>query len=266
MKKFMILTCIIACVFGLTACSKEKPLTEYEQIKCEAAVEKAQQDVIPGIQALIESGKKEELKEFTSEELETVVKNYYGGYSVNGKTYLNTVESFEKTYEEIGGYGTITGAEAKIAGKKIVVNITVEGGTKSATAEIIFSNDAFLDLQSASLNMESSISDSMEKAALNTLLGMGTVFAVLILISLIISSFGLISKAQKSMEKSKAEKKTSEKAMDKVVANIAKQEETEALTDDLELVAVIAAAIAASEGASSTDGFVVRSINRRKAR
>ena len=38
--------------------------------------------------------------------------------------------------------------------------------------------------------------------------------------------------------------------------------EQEELSDDLELVAVIAAAIAASEGASSTDGFVVRSIRR----
>ena len=37
---------------------------------------------------------------------------------------------------------------------------------------------------------------------------------------------------------------------------------TEELSDDLELVAVIAAAIAASEGAASTDGFVVRSIKR----
>ena len=38
-------------------------------------------------------------------------------------------------------------------------------------------------------------------------------------------------------------------------------------TDDGELIAVIAAAIAASEGKTSTDGFVVRSIrkvNRRK--
>ena len=32
--------------------------------------------------------------------------------------------------------------------------------------------------------------------------------------------------------------------------------------DDLELVAVIAAAIAAYEGAGSTDGFVVRSIRK----
>ena len=38
--------------------------------------------------------------------------------------------------------------------------------------------------------------------------------------------------------------------------------EAATLTDDAELIAVIAAAIAASEGAASTDGFVVRSIKR----
>ena len=38
--------------------------------------------------------------------------------------------------------------------------------------------------------------------------------------------------------------------------------ESENLADDLELVAVIAAAIAASQGAVSTDGFVVRSIRK----
>lgn len=41
-------------------------------------------------------------------------------------------------------------------------------------------------------------------------------------------------------------------------------EETVEETDDLELIAVISAAIAAAEG-TSTDGFVVRSIRRRSA-
>ena len=40
--------------------------------------------------------------------------------------------------------------------------------------------------------------------------------------------------------------------------------ETVYLTDDLELVAVISAAIAAAEG-TSTDGFVVLSIRRRQS-
>ena len=47
---------------------------------------------------------------------------------------------------------------------------------------------------------------------------------------------------------------------DKVVEQIAQKEEL--VQDDLELVAVISAAIAAATG-SSTDGFVVRSIKRR---
>ena len=44
------------------------------------------------------------------------------------------------------------------------------------------------------------------------------------------------------------------------VAAVPVQEEN--LTDDLELVAVIAAAIAASEGRTTTDGLVVRSIRK----
>ena len=52
--------------------------------------------------------------------------------------------------------------------------------------------------------------------------------------------------------------------MDNAVTQIVEQETVEeAEEDDCELVAVIAAAIAASEGAATTDGFVVRSIRRR---
>ena len=99
----------------------------------------------------------------------------------------------------------------------------------------------------------------MEKAGLNTLIGMGTVFAVLILICLIISCFGFIPKIQGlfSGKNKKAEKSTAEVAVDNTIAQIIKKE------DDQELIAVIAAAIAASEGAASTDGYVVRSIRRR---
>ena len=49
---------------------------------------------------------------------------------------------------------------------------------------------------------------------------------------------------------------------DAVVTQIEQREEQEQLTDDTELVAVIAAAIASYEGTSTSD-FVVRSIRRR---
>ena len=66
------------------------------------------------------------------------------------------------------------------------------------------------------------------------------------------------------------EKELAAKAVDNAVSQIETKEtevsevieEPEDLTDDLELVAVIAAAIAASQNAVSTDGFVVRSIRK----
>jgi sodium pump decarboxylase gamma subunit len=100
----------------------------------------------------------------------------------------------------------------------------------------------------------------MTKAGLNTLLGMGTVFIVLILIMAIIYAFGLIPNIEKALADKKAKKQSkTEDAVDNTIAQIIEKEE---LSDDTELVAVIAAAIAAYEGAASTDGFVVRSIKR----
>ena len=97
------------------------------------------------------------------------------------------------------------------------------------------------------------------KALINTLLGMGTVFIVLILISLIISCFTLISKLQ---NRSEAKKKAAvEEVKPAVVETI--PDEAEEYVDDNELIAVIAAAIAAAEG-TSVDGFRVRSIKRSK--
>lgn len=105
------------------------------------------------------------------------------------------------------------------------------------------------------------LGEAMAKASLNTLIGMGTVFIVLILISLIIYGFVLIPKIQNTFTKNKAQGQ----AVKEETPVMVQAEEPEAVdeTDDLELVAVIAAAIAASEGAVTTDGFVVRSIIRR---
>lgn len=105
---------------------------------------------------------------------------------------------------------------------------------------------------------ESDLGARMEIAALNTVIGMGTVFAVLILIIGVISLFRFIPVIQdKFAGRKKAAVQGSTDA-----AQIVESQEEEDMSDDLELVAVIAAAIAASEGAATTDGFVVRSIRR----
>ena len=116
-----------------------------------------------------------------------------------------------------------------------------------------------------------SLGDRLSTAGINTLICIAVVFAVLIFISLIISLFRFIPKMEASAAKRKekraarkaiknGENVTAAEAADKVVTQIETREEEE-LSDDCELVAVIAAAIAASTG-TSADGFVVRSIRK----
>ena len=62
-----------------------------------------------------------------------------------------------------------------------------------------------------------------------------------------------------SKKKKTSDKEIAQKAMDNTISQIAEQEE---LVGNAELVAVIAAAIAAYEGSGSTDGFRVRSIRK----
>lgn len=106
---------------------------------------------------------------------------------------------------------------------------------------------------------EEGMASKLESAGANTLMGMGTVFVVLILISLIISCFTFIPKIQAKFEKKDNKvREEDKKELKKEIAAV----DAESVTDDTELIAVIAAAIAASEN-TTTDSFVVRSIRRR---
>ena len=94
---------------------------------------------------------------------------------------------------------------------------------------------------------------------MNTILGMGTVFSVLIFISLVIYCFNFIPAIQKKFSKKKEQSAPAPaKAAAPAPAAAPVEEET---VDEGELVAAITAAICAYTG-SPPDGFVVRSIRR----
>ena len=109
-----------------------------------------------------------------------------------------------------------------------------------------------------------SMSQRLADAGINTLICIAVVFCVLIIISLVISLFGFIPKAEAAVARKKAAKlearNMSSEAIDNTISQITAKEEEE-LADDLELVAVIAAAVAAATG-TSTDDFIVRSIRK----
>ena len=182
-------------------------------------------------------------------------------------TYVGAVNSCLAAEDEAG---SITGYDRNITitgnpedGYKVTELLGYTG--RNVNMNIAYDGD--LNITDITFSPIYSMGEAMTKAALNTLLGMGSVFSVLILIMIIIYLFGIIPKIQKASADKKAKKAAvnTEESVDKTIANIVEKEEGE-LVDDTELVAVISAAIAAYEGNGSADGFVVRSIRKSQSK
>lgn len=286
MKKFLTMLCMLTCVLGLTACGEYEP-TEMEQQKGNEAVSMATNFILPYMTSFFDDELVEAVQEnYNVHEVESQVEDYFSLYismvsqnyninfgydsiDVEGNAILTGMVSFNNTYDELGDIKTSEGFQGtyKVSGDEIIVSVPVtgtktdsNGNVRTATAELIFTNDIFLTLKSCALNLDQSMGELMTKAAMDTLMGMMTVFAVLILISIIIWAMGGIPKLQAKLAKKPESKK--EESIDNTIAQIVEKEES--TEDDTELVAVIAAAIAAYEGSQSTDGFVVRSIRKRR--
>ena len=233
MKKLLAILGMVTCMAGLTACGQTATETQ----------------LLPETQA-IEEGK------YIVESLNQMYLQGVTENDVEDAIAAASLKSWIAAQEEMGDYVGVLETSADISADEAVISIVVDGTSHDATVEIVVDED--LNLTSVTTTVIKTFGEMMINAALNTLIGMGTVFVVLILISLLISLFGIIPKIQAAMSKKK--ENVQEKAVDNAVAQIIENEEQ---SDNLELVAVIAAAIAASEGAASTDGYVVRSIRRR---
>lgn len=254
---------MLTCVFVLTACGSDETSSEFQQSKESSARNRAEQ-VVKLTAALVSTDNVDEMLEnYNNVELGDLFASTYAQYysdasfMCEGKAVNGALTSFQSGIESmtsITEFGTPTSV---VDDDTIIVTVPVKGENGNGSVELIFTNDIYLQMTSCTLNLDETKGQLMTRAALNTLLGMGTVFVVLILISLIISAFGVIPKIQASFAPKKAEvvPAPAPAPVEPVV------EEEEDLSDDMELVAVIAAAIAAYEG-TSVEGFQVRSIRR----
>ena len=181
------------------------------------------------------------------------------------EVFLSAVSSYIAAEEE-AGKATIVYKDFPVKESKDGYKATITFDCTERPVNMNITYDTEMNITDITFSPVYSMGEAMTKAALNTLLGMGSVFCVLILIMCIIYLFGIIPKIQKSFDEKKANKnKTTEKSVEKTIANIVEKEEGD-LVDDTELVAVISAAIAAYEGNTSADGFVVRSIRKSQSK
>ena len=252
-KKLLICLAMLVCILGLTACGAE--MTENSFITKEQAKQagEATCEQLATLQQMLAS-----YGVSMSEYVEMS-----GGNPEDAALDIAAMDSWNDASEEFGNFVSVLSDETEvtITEDKADIRVKVQGdkvykGNKqrTATVEIVVTEKGY---DSITVSADYDMSELMTKAALNTLLGMGTVFAVLILISFLISCFNLIPKIQEKFRKKPAQEESAPAPVQAAPAAAVEE------TDDTELIAVIAAAIAASEGASSADGYVVRSIIRR---
>ena len=183
-------------------------------------------------------------------------------YQESGDAFTESaMTAWDSVREELGDLKETGSAEIEFSDDQYIATVPAE--FEKEDAEFIYVFDKNLTPTSMSVDVKYSFATTMKNAALNTVMGLGTVFVILVMLIFLISLFQFIPGSGAQQEKAK-KKAAEEAAANPAPAPVAAAPVQEA--DNSELIAVIAAAIAASEG-TSTDGFVVRSIrkiNRKK--
>lgn len=277
-RKVYLFLATILCFFALTACgSKEEADAGYdetvvEQVAREAVEEwstdsslagvieevatdegaaKYKEDILASYEAMGMS-----LSEEDEKSIDNMIAVFQGWCAVEEETgKLTDLEDKKAEFSEADNdkYVNVK-LEAKCEKGRMYVTVPV---LKKATLD---DQQLQYDMFSIKLEEIKTMGQKMSKAGLNTLMGVGLVFVLLIVICLLISTFGIFGKIGKKKEEPKKE------APAPVVPAAAPAPVVEEeLTDDTELVAVITAAIMASMGDEvPADGLVVRSIRRRR--
>ena len=246
-KKLLLIFSVLTCMFALTSCgdsNNEKTSYSYSESELVTSVS---QDIAA-------------IKEFTDQQIDGIIQDC--GSFESKKVLKSAMESWKTAKKDAGSivevYKDDAGAmQYKLTTKDddVIIKVKIKCEKRDVVTNYTFGivNDN-LDVKEITYEAQFTMGETLMKAALNTLMGISTVLLVLAFLSIVISLFKYINRAQNKA----AEQKN---GFDKTVVQITEKEETAETEDNTELIAVITAAIASMEQ-TSTDGFVVRSIRK----
>lgn len=239
-KKLTFLACCLAVMFVFGACSSKEAETYggYTTEQLEASAENTATSLMG----------------LGTEDIMQYVSYYEAQASESEEAALNyaLISDWAEVVNQVGEFQGFSDFSVDKSGKTLTTTLTMDFEKRDARLIYVFNANS-MEVTAINVELVYSLGEIMQKAALNTVMGILTVFAILILISGVIFSFRIISYLEKKFAGGESETK--------VVSNVPVTSNDEE-EDDLELIAVIAVAIASETGAP-TDSFVVRSIKRR---
>ena len=238
-KKLSLMLCLCIMALTLAACGSADPQDVDYGGMSYSDLQSSAQNLVTSIAAFSEEELSAAIE--TNEQYAKQYAKQYGREYTEAEAVISLLQSWLDTTSDVGTFVGLGEFSIDKTSDTVTVDQIVNFSERDVDVTFVYEYNYLTE------------EIELEKAALNTLMGMGTVFCVLILISLIIYCFKFISKVGAPKKETAKTEATKAPAVETVNEN---------LTDDLELVAVISAAIAASEG-TSTDSFVVRSIHRR---
>ena len=237
LKSLLAMVCVLALTLAMSVCAfAADTVTEDEVANYKSAAE-----------TLIS-----QIAGFSDEEIEN--------YLAQDDAFTTaTMESWKSVKDELGAYSSIVSQNVEKDGD--VVTISTVAQFEKAKADVVLMLDLGQQMYtSMTYSVQYSLAANMQRAGMNTLMGIGIVFLMLVFLSFVIGLFKYIEKFQNVGKKTAVEE--APKAEEAPAPAIAQSEAAdEDFADDLELVAVISAAIAAYENTSG-DSFVVRSIKK----
>lgn len=224
-----------------------------EAEEAEAETEAAATTVEDQIKAILASNL-EQLSAMTDEQLDAMLES--------GDTSSEAIAAnWNSVKSELGAFVEVTEATMNAEGTEITGTAKYEKIDDNTTVTVTYAYDTTTGTATMKWDVDYPMSVLLKQAGLNTVMGLCIVFAALAFLAFLISKLHYIPE----MIEKRAKKNAPAPAAAPAPVAAAPVVEEEEYVDDLELVAVITAAIAASENTSS-DGFVVRSIKKANKR
>lgn len=255
-KKISLLGLVLILVLAFTGCSRST--IEYNETELEQYA-----DFIIGNFSAMSEEDFASFEDMSELQLDLMLLN--AGVPVSGDNFLSMMDAWQAGIEECGEFVSVE-PEYTFTTSNDGVTLTMNAQYTERDATIAFAFDDKMNMDNITISASYSTGEILQKAGLNTILGMGTVFVVLIFLCFVIWLLKFIPALEKMFRRKSAAENASgaqtvpaEPSGDRMQTG----DDTEP-ENDTELVAVISAAIAAAEG-TTADGFVVRTIKRRKS-